>query len=232
MARPRLGETLVKLGLLDPQRLQAALGHQKQWGLSLGRTLLEMKFCTAQQLLKGLAHQTGIESIDLDLEPLGPQFAPLLSRKVAEQYKAVPLRAEGKRHEVLVVAIAAPASLVQLDAVTAASGRQRVIPMLAWDDAVERAIGRIYRGDPFIPPTPDAPAPVSAIIDAREQEFDLVGAEPPAAAAAGPADPLDALQLSEACLHVIHTASRQHQVSPLSVIQRILESWASKQKLS
>jgi len=232
MARPRLGEILVKLGYLDAERLQAALGHQKQWGKTIGRTLLDMKFCTAQQLLAGLAKQVGIESIDLDHEPLGAQYAQLLPRKAAEQHKAVPLRAEGKRHEILVVAIAAPAGLEQLDSLLAASGRQRVVPLLAWDDAIERAIGRIYRGDPFIPPTmASAPPPVSAAIDAREQEFDI-GDAAPAAAPAGASDPLAALQLSEGCLHVIHTASQQHQVSPLSVIQRVLESWASKQKLS
>jgi hypothetical protein len=227
MARPRLGETLVKLGYLDAERLQAALGNQKQWGKLLGRTLFEMKFCSAEQILAGLSRQTGIQAIDLDHEPLGAPYAQLLPRKAAEAHKAVPLRAEGKRHEILVVAIIAPAGLEQLDALTAASGRQRVVPFLAWDDAIERALGRVYRGDPFVPPTVIEKAPVAAAIDAREQEFDMGDAAPAAAA-----DPLAALQLSEGCLHVIHTASRQHQVSPVSVIQRILESWASKQKLS
>lgn len=231
MARPRLGETLVKLGFLDAERLQAALGHQKQWGQALGRTLFEMKFCSADQILAALSAQTGIKSIDLDHEPLGAQYAQLLPRKAAEHHKAVPLRAEGKRHEILVVAIAAPATLEQLDALTAASGRQRVVPLLAWDDAIERAMGRVYRGDPFIPPTVSAAPPVAAAVDAREQEFDMGDAAPPAGAA-GPVDVLAALQLSEGCLHVIHTASQQHQVPPLSVIQRVLESWASKQKLS
>lgn len=226
MARPKLGEVLVKMGVLDPQQLQAALGHQKQWGLSLGRTVVEKRFCTAEQVMQALSKQIGLPVVDLDREPLGPQHAQLLPRKAAEQHRAVPIRAEGKRHEVLVVGIAAPASLESLDAITAASGRQRVVAMIAWDDAVERAIGRVYRGEAYVaPPETAVVAPaVPAVIDAREQEFDL--GEAPAATAS----PLAALNLSEACRRVIQTAAEQHQVPEIEVVARILESWASKQR--
>ncbi|MHB8875895.1 MAG: GspE/PulE/PilB domain-containing protein [Myxococcaceae bacterium] len=230
MARPKLGEVLVKLGLLDAQQLQAALGHQKQWGQPLGKTVVQQRLCTAEQVLSALSKQTGLPPVDLDREPLGAHLAALLPRKAAEQHKAVPLRAEGKRSEVLVVAIAAPATLEQLDALTSAAGRQRVTAFLGWDDAIERAIGRIYRGESFVAPVASAPPQTYAPpIDAREQELDL--GEPEAAAPAA-ADALGGLKLSEACLRVIHTAASQHQVSPGSVVERVLESWAAKQKLS
>ncbi len=225
MARPRLGDILVKMGFLDAQQLQAALGHQKKWGYQLARTVVEQRFCTIDQVMQALARQTGYQLIDLDREPLGPQLAPLLPRKIAEQHHAVPLRVEGKRHEVLVVAMGAPATLAQLDAVTSASGKQRVIPFLAWDEAIERALGRVYRGESYAPP---ASAPVAAPkvpMGLREEEFDLVGTEPLVTAA----DPLAPLGLSEACRQVIRTAARQHQMAETAVIARVIESWASKQ---
>jgi len=46
-----------------------------------------------------------------------------------------------------VEAIEAPASLVALDAVRSVTGKQRIIAHIAADNAIERALGRLYRGD-------------------------------------------------------------------------------------
>jgi type IV pilus assembly protein PilB len=144
--RPRLGEVLLSSGVIDKLQLQAALAHQRQWGMPLGRALVEKHICTAGQVLEALSKITGLPIIDLDKQSLGPNQAPLLTLKVAEQYRVVPLRTEGARQEVLVVAMAAPALLSSIDAVQAVSGKKRIVVHLAWDDAVVRAIGRIYRG--------------------------------------------------------------------------------------
>src|SRR5688572_32471717 len=48
--------------------------------------------------------QAGIPSVDLTQEAFQPGQAELLSEKVAERHKVIPLRLEGSRNEVLVVA--------------------------------------------------------------------------------------------------------------------------------
>src|SRR5262245_61649273 len=146
MKRPRLGSILVQSGVIDELQLQSAMAYQRQWGVPLGRALVEKRLCTPEQILEALAKQTGHPVIDLDKETLGPKQAHLLTLKVAEQYRVVPLRVEGRRDEALVVAMAAPAPLASIDAVQSVSGKKRVIVYLAADEAIRRAIGRIYRG--------------------------------------------------------------------------------------
>lgn len=142
----RLGETLLALGAVDKLQLNSALALHRRWGMPLGRAMVESRFCTPEQLLYALSLQTGISSVDLDSQELDESLALLVPRKVAEQHRLVPLRREGARFEVLVVAIAAPASLASLDAARVVSRKQRVVPLLATDEAIARAIPRLYGG--------------------------------------------------------------------------------------
>lgn len=158
MKRPRLGSILIELGLIDEAQLRSAMVYQRQWGMPLGRALVEKRLCTPEQVMEALAKQTGLPLIDLDRETLGPQQASLLTLKVAEQYRVVPLRVEGARGDTLVVAIAAPAPLASIDAVQSVSGKRRVVVYLAHDEAIRRAIGRIYRGWTHAPASSEADA--------------------------------------------------------------------------
>src|SRR5437588_1196989 len=99
------------MGAIDPMQLQAALGHQKQWGLPLGQAVVEKRFCSADDVLRALQVQTGHPVIRLDGLKLDPAMAQVLPHKSAEKLRVVPLRLDGKRSEVLVIAVAAPGGL-------------------------------------------------------------------------------------------------------------------------
>jgi eukaryotic-like serine/threonine-protein kinase len=58
--RGRLGEILVKDGLLTQQNLDRALGEQRRSGKMLGQVLLDMGFVAQSDLLAALAKQQGI----------------------------------------------------------------------------------------------------------------------------------------------------------------------------
>lgn len=146
MKRRPIGNILVEMGIIDEHQLQSALGHQRQWGMPLGRALIDKNFATSEQVLQALSKQTLMQAVDLTCQPLSGELARLLPRKCAEQHRAVPLRLEGARNEVLVVAIAAPASIDSLDAIKATSGKMRVVAYLADDASIERAFGVIYLG--------------------------------------------------------------------------------------
>ncbi|PTL77141.1 general secretion pathway protein GspE [Vitiosangium sp. GDMCC 1.1324] len=142
--RKRLGDILSEMGVVDGLQLQSALAYQRKWGVPLGQVVVDMRFCTAQQVLEALARQAGVETLDLDAELLEPGMAELVPRRLAEMHRVVPLRLEGPRSMVLVVAIAAPASLHSLDAVRSVSRKARVVAKLASDAAISRAIERLY----------------------------------------------------------------------------------------
>lgn len=154
--RKRLGEILLTRGVVDSLQLQSALAFQRQWGLPLGQVVVDQGFAAAEQVFSALEEQTGIPSIHLDAQPLEPRLARLVPLKVAESYRLVPLRLEGRRETTLVVAIAAPASLEALDVVKCVSGKARVVPRLATDAAIRRAIGRLYCGEAHEPAGPAA----------------------------------------------------------------------------
>jgi type IV pilus assembly protein PilB len=151
----RLGDILLKRGAMDSLQLQSALAFQRQWGLPLGQVVVDQGFAAAEQVFSALQEQTGIPSVDLDAQPLDTRLARLVPLRVAESYRVVPLRLEGKRDTTLVVAIAAPANLEALDVVKSVSGKARIVPRLAQDKAIRRAINRLYRGEVQEVPWPE-----------------------------------------------------------------------------
>ncbi|RJS21207.1 general secretion pathway protein GspE [Corallococcus sp. H22C18031201] len=155
--KKRLGDILLARGVLDTLQLHSALAYQRKWGVPLGQVVVDQRFCTADIVFAALAEQAGLETVDLDT--LAPESAltRLIPEKVAEAHRVVPLRMEGQgpRDAVLVVAIAAPASMASLDVVKSVSGKGRVVARLATDAAIRRAIGRLYRGE--VGPAPRRP---------------------------------------------------------------------------
>ncbi len=158
MAKRRLGELLRDDGLVDELQLRAALGFHNKWGVPLGQVVVDMGFCTAQQVLETLARQLRLPTVDLDAEVLDPRLADVLPARVAEECRVVPLRLEGPRDSVLVVATTAPADPPALDEVAHVSGKARVVTLLATDAAISRAIDRLYH-----PHLLDARRPVEPI---------------------------------------------------------------------
>jgi type IV pilus assembly protein PilB len=144
MRKQRLGELLQKAGLVDEIQLRSALGVHYNWGVPLGQVVVDKGFCTAQQVLQVLAGQLNLPVVDLDAQSLEASLLDVLPVETAEACRAVPLRVEGPRGSVLVVAVAAPAHPTALDEVARVSGKARVVAMLATDAAVSRAIDRLY----------------------------------------------------------------------------------------
>ena len=58
--RIKLGELLVRAGILDETKLNAALAEQKRWGGRLGKLLVDMGFVTEDLIVKALSKQLGI----------------------------------------------------------------------------------------------------------------------------------------------------------------------------
>lgn len=139
----QLGDILVEMGGVDGAQLQSALEHQRERGLPLGQVVVDLRFCSAEQVLQALSLQTGLPATNLDEEWMDTRLTQLVPRRVAEQYRVVPLRLDGPGDE-LVVAIAAPAQLQSLDVVRDVTRHTRLVPLLAADEAISRAIARLY----------------------------------------------------------------------------------------
>jgi len=104
--RPLLGTILVERGLIDSVRLAEALAEAGATNLRVGEVLLRKGWIYEQELARALAHQYGLEYVDLETAYLNPRDAALLDPEVGQRCRAVPICMAGDE---LVVAVADPA---------------------------------------------------------------------------------------------------------------------------
>ena len=88
--RIKIGDLLVKAGVITELQLKAALSEQQQWGGKLGDILVRMEFLTEEVLVRALSKQTGIARADLTGE--GDKGAlSVVSADTAEEFGVVPV---------------------------------------------------------------------------------------------------------------------------------------------
>jgi type IV pilus assembly protein PilB len=153
-SRPRLGELLVKAGVLSREQLAAALEKQKQTGLRLGELLVREGLLTEEQLARILQDQLGIKAVDLARAYIDPRAVRLVPEALARRHGLVPLRVEDGH---LVVAMRDPLDYFALEDVRLVA-RMPVRPVIATGSAVQEALGRAYGGEAVRRAVPGAPA--------------------------------------------------------------------------
>ena len=137
----RLGELLVREGLLTVLRLEDALAAQKARGGRLGDVLVELGFVDERELARVLATQLGVDVVDLRSADLDPQVLALLPEDVARDLHAIPIAVEDGR---VVVAVSDPLDETLTDRCIEALQRPVRLVIAARSD-IDRAIGVAYR---------------------------------------------------------------------------------------
>lgn len=140
MAYKRLGDLLTDAGLISDEQLDLALSHQKGTNRRLGEVLIDEGIITEAQLIEALQMQLGIEFIDLSQYDIDPEMSRVISKNVARTYSVVPVKATP---EEVFLAMSDPLNFLAIEAVKTAS-RKRVVPMVATNDAIQRAIMTLY----------------------------------------------------------------------------------------
>lgn len=94
MARPekiRLGDLLIKQGLLTPDELDRALKEQQITGRKLGRVIVDVGLVSEETIARALARQLGAEFIDLKTFQPKPELVKLLPEAQARRFRALVL---------------------------------------------------------------------------------------------------------------------------------------------
>jgi hypothetical protein len=146
--RIKIGDLLVKAGVITELQLKAALAEQSQWGGKLGDILVRMEFLTEEILVRALSKQTGVPRADLSGEGSREALA-LVPADVAEEFGVVPVgvKEEGR---VLVVAMSDPLNISVSDHLRSLTGAKRIDAHLAGNSAIRAAISRWYRGEELL----------------------------------------------------------------------------------
>ncbi len=140
MSYQRLGDLLVSVGVITNAQLEEALALQKESKERLGTVLIQHGFITEKQLIESLTMQLGIEFIDLTKYMIPPEMAKLLSKNIAKKYSLVPVKLV---KDTLYIAMTDPLNFMAIGDVKAAT-RKKIVPMIATQEAVDRAIIVLY----------------------------------------------------------------------------------------
>ncbi|MFL5799129.1 MAG: GspE/PulE family protein [Actinomycetota bacterium] len=123
-------------GLINDEQLREALQVQERVPKSLGRILIDLHLIKENDLVRALAHQIGLEFVDLGAFPVDPLATALIPESVAHRYRALPI---GERDGRLLVAMSDPANVYALDDIRTITGRE-VEPLVATASDVTAAI--------------------------------------------------------------------------------------------
>ena len=104
----RLGDLLIREGLITKEQLDKALQEQKQNGTRVGYNLVKLGFIKETELTKALARQYKMPAVDLAKFEVDPKIAKLIPADLAIKHFVLPLKREGRT---LTVAMADPSDL-------------------------------------------------------------------------------------------------------------------------
>ena len=142
MARFRIGEILVRAGVLTEERLREVLSDQRRAAAPqpIGRLLVSSGLVTETMLVAALGAQLEVPTIDLDTFELDRELLEKFDRTYAEEHGVLPLRlVEGT----LGLAMTDPSWAAIIDDVQG-THKVRVQPHLTGPGRLARAIERGY----------------------------------------------------------------------------------------
>ena len=140
MAYKRLGDLLTSVGAISEEQLNTALALQKESKKRLGSILIESGIITEDQLIETLQLQLGVDYIDLAAFRIQPDLAQALSKNIARKYTVIPVK---NTTDEIHIAMADPMNFMAIEEVKAAT-HKRVVPLIARQHEIERAISNLY----------------------------------------------------------------------------------------
>jgi type IV pilus assembly protein PilB len=137
----KLGDILVREGLITLEQLRKALQEQKSSGMRLGYTLVKLGFIEETEVTKMLARQYRMPAVDLSRFEVDPKILKLLPPDIATKHTVLPLKREGRT---LTVAIADPNNVTAIEDIKFIT-RCDVFPVIAGEYTLRNAIDRYYQ---------------------------------------------------------------------------------------
>ncbi|HEX9779636.1 MAG TPA: ATPase, T2SS/T4P/T4SS family [bacterium] len=143
----KVGELLVKRGVITAAQLDEALTEQQTTGKFFGTILVARGWITEEALARTLSEQLGLAYVDLASHPTEPGVLELLPETLCRQYVAIPLFSMG---DSITVAMANPLDAAAIEELQKASQRH-IWPVFSTPTAIRHALDQKGR-----PPQPGA----------------------------------------------------------------------------
>lgn len=141
MSSLRLGELLVKQGIITPQQLSQALEETKRTNQKIGQTIVTMGVLKDPQLLKALEKVYSKPGIDLSSFEIDKSLTLLVGREFCEKHILVPISRAGNT---LVVAFSDPTDLNVQDQLRILTKVNKIQPVVSTDNMILATIDRYF----------------------------------------------------------------------------------------
>jgi type IV pilus assembly protein PilB len=141
-ATERIGDLLLKEGLITREHLEKALVEQKLHGTRVGYNLIKLGFLNELDLTRMLARQFRMPAVDLSKFEVDPRITKLIPADLALKHLVLPLKRDGRT---LTVAMADPTDLGVLDDLKFIT-RYDIFPVIAGEYTLRTSIERYYDG--------------------------------------------------------------------------------------
>jgi Type II secretion system (T2SS), protein E, N-terminal domain len=218
--RIKIGDLLVKAGVITELQLKAALAEQQQWGGKLGDILVRMEFLTEEVLVRALSKQTGIARADLsgegDKRALG-----VVPADTAEEFCLVPISLKDQGRT-MVVAMSDPLNISATDHLVSLTGGKKIETLLAGASAIRNAISRWYRGEEVLRDDGEE-AGMNIVNNAGRTEKVGVDAKPAKAAAKAAPAPSRARQSAVEVLRAVEETQRRSVAALKAMVELLIE---------
>lgn len=143
--RVKLGEIVLRAGVIDELQLKSALGQQDKWGGRLGVVLVRMGFVTELELVNAVASQLNLPVAKLDGKKIPRKILDLIPYEYADDHTCLPLFLKNEEgRDTLYVGLDDPSNLDILDDLSFRTGLQ-VKPVVVAASEICEGIDRFYR---------------------------------------------------------------------------------------
>lgn len=136
----RLGDLLIREGLITKEQLNKALEEQRSSDMRLGYTLVKLGLVQEVEITKMLARQYRVPAVDLTRFEVDPGILKLVPADVAVKHHVLPLKREGRT---LTVAMAEPTNASTIDDLKFIT-RYDIFPVIAGEYTLKTAIEKYY----------------------------------------------------------------------------------------
>ena len=137
---PRIGDLLLREGLVTQEQLNKALQEQRHNGTRVGYNLVKLGFVKETDLTRMLARQHKMPAVDLTKFQVDPRIAKLIPAELAIKHSVLPLKRDGRT---LTVAMSDPASMSVLDDIKFIT-RLDIFPVIAGEFTLRNCITKFY----------------------------------------------------------------------------------------
>jgi type IV pilus assembly protein PilB len=118
----RLGDVLVKKGIIDENQLQTALSRQREQGKMLGEMVIALGYATQRDINEALCDSLGIDFVDMRETEISDDVLSMLDENIMRKYTLVPLGDAPDNPGAIRVAMADPTNILAMDDINIVTG--------------------------------------------------------------------------------------------------------------